>query len=136
MSEAGVRAVHRGHCLCGDVRYEVKGALTPAVACHCTQCRRQTGHFLVSADVATADVTLTGSEHIRWYEASALARRGFCGRCGSFLFWMRPDSGRIAIALGGFETPTGTAIDRHIFVADKGDYYRIDDGAPQFAGSD
>jgi hypothetical protein len=34
--------------------------------------------------------------------------------------------------MGGFDKPTGTTIDRHIFVADKGDYYEIADGLPQY----
>jgi len=127
---------HEGRCLCGAVRYRVSAALEPVVACHCTQCRRQTGHFFASTDAAISDVAIEGEENLRWYEASSAARRGFCGICGSFLFWARPGSGRIAIAMGGFDGPTGTAIARHIFVADKGDYYMIDDGADQSPGAD
>jgi hypothetical protein len=34
---------------------------------------------------------------------------------------------------GAFERPSGLAGESHIFVADKGDYYEIEDGLPQFA---
>jgi len=129
-------AIHHGACLCGAVRYRVAGPLAPVVACHCTMCRRQTGHFLASTNVAETDLALEGVGHVRWYAASEIAERGFCGTCGSVLFWRRPGSGRIAIAMGGFDKPTGTAIDRHIFVADKGDYYEIADGIQQFPGDD
>jgi len=37
----------------------------------------------------------------------------------------------IAIAMGAFESLTGTRLAKHTFVADKGDYYDIDDGLPQ-----
>ncbi len=33
--------------------------------------------------------------------------------------------------MGAFDTPTGTHLTKHIFVADKGDYYEISDGLPQ-----
>lgn len=43
--------MHRGSCLCGAVRFEVDGDLAPPDACHCTLCRRHSGHFFVSTDV-------------------------------------------------------------------------------------
>jgi hypothetical protein len=33
--------------------------------------------------------------------------------------------------MGAFDAPTGTKLEMHIFVADKGDYYDIADGLPQ-----
>ncbi len=33
--------------------------------------------------------------------------------------------------MGAFEPPTNTKLARHIFVAEKGDYYEITDGLPQ-----
>lgn len=76
-----------------------------------------------------ADLTISGSP--TWYAASATAKRGFCGTCGSFLFWKGdadPDTG---IALGALDGPTGLRLTRHIFTADKGDYYDIKDIVPQ-----
>lgn len=74
---------------------------------------------------------MIAEETLRWYQSSATARRGFCAHCGSFLFWEATDSDKIDIAMGAFDGPTGTPLDRHIFVADKGDYYTIADGLPQ-----
>jgi hypothetical protein len=37
----------------------------------------------------------------------------------------------MAIAMAAFDGPTGVKLARHIFVADKGDYYEIADGLPQ-----
>lgn len=123
---------HSGACLCGAVTYRVAGPLAPVVGCHCRMCRQQTGHFLASTSVERADVAIAGSEHLRWYASSEKARRGFCGTCGSVLFWENGSS-RIAIAMGGFDGPTGVTWDKHIFIADKGDYYEVDDGAPAYA---
>ncbi len=76
-------------------------------------------------------LTVTGAEAVRWFQSSEKVRRGFCSICGSFLFWDPPERGRIAIAMGAFDAPTGTRLAHHVFVADKGDYYEIADGLPQ-----
>lgn len=122
---------HKGSCLCGAVRFTVTGALPPPDACHCSQCRKQSGHFWASTDVARNAVNIEGADQLRWFSASPKVRRGFCGTCGSFLFWDPPARDRIAIAMGAFDSPTGTSLGHHIFVADKGDYYAIADGLPQ-----
>ena len=38
---------------------------------------------------------------------------------------------QLVVALGALEGPTGLQLERHIFVAEKGDYYDIADGLPQ-----
>ncbi len=123
-----------GSCLCGAVRYSVSGPLREIVACHCSQCRRQSGHHLAATRAPAAALKIEGEAAITWYRASELADRGFCRHCGSRLFW-RPVSGdTVAIFAGTLDSPTGLTLERHIFVADKGDYYEIADGAPQFPG--
>lgn len=122
---------HSGSCLCGAVRFTVKGPLGPPDACHCAQCRKQSGHFWASTDVPRANLTIEGEDALRWYHSSEKVRRGFCGTCGSFLFWDPPARQRTAVAMGAFDKPTDVALAHHIFVADKGDYYDIIDGLPQ-----
>jgi hypothetical protein len=123
--------MHKGSCLCGAVRFEVTGALAAPTACHCSQCRRQSGHFWAATDVKRNALTVHGAEAVTWFHASEPVRRGFCSTCGSFLFWDPLGRDTIAVAMGAFELPTGTRLGRHIFVADKGDYYEIADGLPQ-----
>jgi hypothetical protein len=60
---------------------------------------------------------------------SGEAQRGFCGRCGSSLFWKRDGQAVTSICAGSIDGPTGLRIAGHIFVADKGDYYSIGDPA-------
>ena len=122
-----------GSCLCGAVRFTVAGPLPAPDACHCTDCRKHSGHFFVSSDVPRAAVKLDGAENVAWFRCSEKVRRGFCGTCGSILFWDAPAQDWIGIAMGAFDTPTGTRIGLHVFTACKGDYYDICDGAPQYA---
>jgi hypothetical protein len=128
--EAEVRAT--GRCLCGAVAFEVRGELTPPTACHCSQCRRQTGHYMVSSSAERADLHVTKDDGLAWYRSSDTAQRGFCKDCGSSLFWIADGTDRIAIALGTLDTPTGLRIAKHIFAADKSDYYDITDDVPIF----
>ena len=120
-----------GFCLCGGVRFTVTGDLPPPDACHCSQCRKQSGHYWASTDVSRSALTVMGAEMLTWFQSSEKIRRGFCSVCGSFLFWDPPARDRIAVAMGAFDAPTGTHLHMHIFVADKGDYYDIGDGLPQ-----
>ena len=123
--------MHKGSCLCGAVRFEVAGELAPGDACHCGQCRRWSGHYWASTNVARDRLTIHGAEHLTWFQSSAKVRRGFCSTCGAALFWDAAGREKIAVAMGAFDAPTRTSIALHIFVADKGDYYDITDGLPQ-----
>jgi hypothetical protein len=121
----------KGSCLCGAVRFEVQGELPPPDACHCSQCRKSSGHVWASTDVPRERVAIAGEDRLRWYRSSDKVRRGFCADCGSSLFWDPIGRDKIAVAMGAFDGPTGTHLAHHIFVADKGDYYEIGDGLPQ-----
>ena len=125
--------MHQGSCLCGAVRFEVAGDLPGPDACHCVACRKSSGHFFASTDVAKADLSVQGDENLRWYQSSEKVRRGFCGICGSSLFWDPVFRDWIGVAMGAFDAPTGAHLGKHIFVAEKGDYYDIADGLPQNA---
>jgi len=125
--------MHSGSCLCGAVQFSVAGDLPEASACHCTMCRKHTGHYEAGVDVPRSSLTVTGDDKITWFKSSDKVRRGFCAVCGSSLFFDPIHLDWIGIMMGAFDGPTGTKLALHIFVADKGDYYEIADGLPQNA---
>ena len=127
--------ISSGSCLCGAVRFQTQGPLRGVIYCHCSQCRKQSGHFYAATNVADDNITITGTENITWYEASSFARRGFCKTCGSVLFWKPGQDAYVSVLAGSFDAPTGLEGECHIFIGDKGDYYTIDDGLPQFEKS-
>jgi hypothetical protein len=122
-----------GGCLCGAVRFTVTGALGPVIACHCSQCRRQTGLYFTSTDVKKAELHIDEDGSLAWYRASDRASRGFCRRCGSALFWQGDGRDSTFVVTGAFDQPSGLSIDYHIFCRDKADFYEITDGRPQYA---
>lgn len=129
--------VTTGGCLCGGVRYAVRGTLRDVWTCHCSQCRRTSGHFVAATGAPSKHVTLTATDTLVWYTSSATAERGFCARCGGNLFWRRTTGDRqwLSIMAGTVDPPTHLKMSRHIFVADKSDYYELTDHLPQSAQS-
>lgn len=123
--------MHKGSCLCGAVTFQIKGELPAPDACHCSKCRKHSGHYFASTDVPKDRIKIEGGEKVSWYQSSEKVRRGFCSACGSSLFFDPPQRDWIAVAMGAFDGPTGTHLEKHIFVGDKGDYYDIADDLPQ-----
>jgi hypothetical protein len=117
-----------GGCLCGAVRYRGRWQGDALRECHCGQCRRWSGH--VWAAVGLRDLRIEGP--VRWFASSDRAERGFCSECGGALFWRVPGAEDTDVAAGTLQAPTGLRLQGHIHVADKGDYYDIADGLPQY----
>jgi hypothetical protein len=124
-----------GRCLCGAVRYEVRGPLRDVLLCHCVECRRWSGHVLAATAARREHVVLLESDALRWVASPASesdARRGFCGECGSSLFWDAPARDTISIAAGSLDEPTGLRLLGHVYVSQAGDYYDLlEDGLPR-----
>jgi hypothetical protein len=120
-------------CLCGSVRFRVPGPAGDITACHCTQCRKYSGHFAASFDVAESAVEWIAKGALREFASAGGGQRGFCGACGSGLYFRKPEQ-EFNIEAGAVKGPTGGRLAAHIFVADKGDYYQITDGLPQHPG--
>lgn len=124
--------MQKGSCLCGGVTYALSGVLRNSVACHCRQCRKTSGHYVSATQVGPDQLNVTRDDTLAWYQSSPGAFRGFCSKCGSSLFWRHvDDKGAVSVMSGTLDGATGITTEKHIFVADKGDYYHIADDLPQ-----
>ncbi|WP_147126388.1 GFA family protein [Shimia ponticola] len=119
----------RGSCLCGAITYEAKGEAGAPAACHCTQCRKTSGHIWASSYVAPENLIITGD--VLWFQSSEKAKRGFCPTCGSALFWQHKDDPFICFSMGSIDGASGLTLRGHIHTATKGDYYDIAAKEPQ-----
>src|SRR3979409_1368180 len=97
---ADIETTHTGGCLCEGVRYRIRGALRGVIACHCSQCRRTSGHYAAMTSAPSADIELTASDSLLWYKSSDTAERGFCRVCGGNLFWKQAGRDAISITAG------------------------------------
>ena len=123
-----------GGCYCGKVSYRAAHISPEVTECHCSQCRKQTGHRYAVVGALAGNVEIEGGANVTWLRASPQAERGFCSSCGSHLFWKSSTSDEMGILAASINDQPSLHLTNHIFVADKGDYYEITDDLPQFHG--
>lgn len=126
-----------GGCLCGGVRYEIRGVFLRANCCHCSRCRRHSGSaFGVQGRVKREQLRLLrGEDLVRTYRPDQGAVKAFCSVCGSSLFggnW--PDGPEVAIRLGTVDGDPGIRPQFHIFVGSKAVWHEILDDLPRHEG--
>ena len=122
----------KGSCECQGVVFELIGELRDVVFCHCSQCRKTSGHYWAATQVSKGNLNLIKATSLSWYDSSDKARRGFCSVCGSSMFYEIKGIDKISVSAGSLEIPTSLDRMRHIYVTSKGDYYDISDDLPQF----
>ena len=122
--------ITKGSCNCGAVRWEAQGELRGIIACHCGQCRKQTGLYYAATNVPDDKLTLISDHTLKWYQSSDSAKRGFCSECGSALFWKLDTAPSTSVLAGCIDGHSGLEIEEHIFTADIPDWYEITDGKP------
>lgn len=121
-----------GGCMCGAVRFRSEGPWRDIALCHCSQCRKTSGHFWAASATPTVALEIEEDGDLVWYKSSDAAERGFCAACGSSLFYRRFGTDMTSVGAGCLASTGPLAAYRHIFTADKGDYYAITDDIPQF----
>jgi hypothetical protein len=121
-----------GKCLCESISYTIEGDARDVVDCHCSRCRRHTGHFMAATGVDADRLLISGEDRLRWY-ATADVEYAFCGNCGSTLFWRtsrRP--GYVAVAAGTLTPPTGLKTIATIYTDYASDYHSFDESIPSY----
>jgi hypothetical protein len=124
-----------GGCLCGEVRYDVRGPLRGVVNCHCSMCQRLHGNFGPHTKARKLNISITRDNGLSWFKTSDIARRGFCSNCGSGLFWEPFELDATGIIAGSLDAPSRLKTIGHIFVGEKSDFYEITDELPMYEGS-
>jgi hypothetical protein len=123
-----------GGCLCGTVKFLGKGQPSGVHVCHCEQCARWTGGPAMCVEFE-GGIDITGA--VTWFASSEWAERGFCGVCGSGMFYRLKDGSYINVAAGFLDERGDLApIDQHIFVDRKPRFYDFADNAPRLTGEE
>lgn len=126
--------VHRGGCLCGQVRYEIQGKPFAADYCHCVSCQKISGGPVMAwADFASEQLLWTGPFEPKTYASSERIRRGFCGECGSTISFQHLDYPEyITLAIGSLDLPDQIAPTYHIYVSNQRKWLELRDALPRF----
>lgn len=95
-----------GHCLCGQITYEISGDLIATAVCHCDHCQRQSGAaFSVNLVVHESQMAVSGTlstfEDRGEHGDAVYVYRNFCGTCGSPIYSsMIEPAGILAVKAG------------------------------------
>jgi len=123
-----------GGCLCGVVRFKAEGEPINVHICHCRNCQKAMGSpFFVRALFDQKALTVSGDT--ARYASSETLDRVFCKACGTRLFSWRRNGTAASGALAVFDDRNAFAPTEHIWVSEKMDWVRLDDGLLQYPGT-
>lgn len=104
----------QGGCLCGAVRFTARDVHTEFHVCQCRMCQRWGGGPAFA--VETGSMEFEGADALVRFASSDWAERGFCGRCGSNLFYFLKPRNQYMAWTGAFDDPTQFTLTGEIFV--------------------
>jgi hypothetical protein len=117
-----------GGCLCGAVRYVVRGEPTHVGRCHCADCRKESGSaFSVYGQWPLDAFELEG-------ELATYDGRSFCARCGSRIGNIDEDG--VEIRLGSLDdAPFELKPEAEIWIKRREPWLHAVEGASQYEES-
>jgi hypothetical protein len=126
----------QGHCLCGEVKFEVTLENHQVGACHCGMCRRWGGGPSIMVETPTPP-RFEDSSHVRVHTSSDWAERGFCAQCGSHLFYRLKDHSFYGIPVG-LLTDNGQlwALTMEVFIEEKPSFYSFAGDTRKLTGAE
>ncbi|WP_334020492.1 GFA family protein [Alteromonas sp. S015] len=112
---------HKGSCLCGTVRFEIKGDLDSFYLCHCKHCQKDTGSAF-AANLFSSSAILTWLSGVNEVTSFTLKNtrhsKSFCKICGSALPSAQSQN-MLAVPAGCLDTKLLIKPTAHIFSASK-----------------
>jgi hypothetical protein len=123
-----------GACLCGVLRFDATFPSKWVAHCHCSMCRRAHGAaFVTWAGFEDARVRIEDTRAtLRWFVSSPGAERGFCGACGSTLFFRSSRwPGELHLVVANFDDPLDRAPQAHVFYDSHVPWFEIADALPK-----
>lgn len=125
-------SVLKGHCLCGASRFTLTGAHNWVGHCHCESCRRAVScAFTTWIGQPNGAWEMTDAQIVR-YKSSPGNTRGFCGICGSPMFFASdryPDEMHFYAAL--LEDPSLVEPVEHFHTGEMLSWVHLSDGLPR-----
>ncbi|HBC3522765.1 TPA: GFA family protein [Vibrio alginolyticus] len=113
---------HLASCICGAVKIEIDNPDPNFTVCHCYMCRTWGGGPLFALKCGS-EVVFSGNEKIKQYTSSPWAKRGFCGECGTHLFYKLIDTQEYNIPLGLLPSLPGLKMSIQYFSDMRPNYY-------------
>jgi hypothetical protein len=97
--------IYTGGCQCGAIRFRTADLFDNAHICHCRMCQKAVGNYFAAlVSTPKSELTWTRGTPAR-FRSSEHVERGFCGQCGTPLFYDPLKSEDIGICIGAFDAP-------------------------------
>ncbi len=128
--------VTTGGCLCGEIRFQIRGKDIGSSYCHCRMCQRFGG---APASVGTGfrkdDFRVTQGEP-KTYTSSMIAERTFCPTCGSSLWGTWPGAEWIWVKTLCLDNPEDFAPSTHLCIESQMPWHDVHDDLPRLSCED
>jgi hypothetical protein len=96
---------YSGGCQCGAIRFSTTELLDNAHICHCRMCQKAVGNFFAALVSSPKEkLTWTRGTPAR-FKSTGNVERGFCGHCGTPLFFDPIKSQDIGLCIGALDRP-------------------------------
>ena len=128
-----------GQCLCGQIKYEVKGTPKMTGICHCKNCQRQAGSaFSTLASVPKADFSFISGEPKLYSDSDTdsgnAVKRYFCGNCGSPIYSVTSSKAdTLYLKTGTMDDTSGFSPQFNVWCDSKQNWVELAEGVPQMA---
>ncbi|MCD6438522.1 MAG: GFA family protein [Halomonas sp.] len=127
----------KGECLCGEVKFSIKGELPNLYQCHCSLCRKTTGSSANAATFVSEECFewISGQDNIRSFQKPTGYRNDFCSACGSSVPNKLRDTELVWIPAGLLDGETWSCVALHLHLTSSATWelascssVRLDDG--------
>ena len=123
--------IREGGCFCGAVRFRTHGEPINIRICHCRNCQKAMGGPSFARALFAKQAIDIDGETGR-YASSERLDRLFCNTCGTSMFSWQRTGIATGVALACFDDRNAFAPTEHIWVSEKIDWVRLDDGLLQY----
>jgi hypothetical protein len=123
--------IRQGGCLCGAVRFKARGEPINVRVCHCRNCQKAMGSPFFARALFAQDALTVEGDSARYASSDAI-ERVFCKTCGTRLFSWRTNGTAAGVALAVFDDRNAFTPTEHIWVNEKMDWVKLEDGLPQY----
>lgn len=122
-----------GRCLCGGVRFTIRGPHSGVGFCHCSRCRKRSGGAATAILLARGFAWASGQALVRTWSCSSGYGTATCTVCGSPL----PDEGPpgvMVVPAGLLDGNPEIPVADHSYAGSKACWDTIADDAPRYEG--
>lgn len=131
--------IFRGSCRCKAIQYTSKSPPSDITVCHCRACQQVSGSTYIPWIASRLSAfTYTSSSSLKTIELSDVAKRTFCGSCGTPIAMVYAfDEDEISVSVGSMDMESLKCemprVMMHIYLAEKAEWVEVpEDGAERW----